>query len=146
METIPNTITPAIPKYLFFLKTITRVKIDKLANKVKIPKQKKTVKPDRKPHGFAVDSKVSDLLCEFMSVPAGSLVARTAVTQRLAEYIKEKNLQNSKNKRQVIPDETLTELFGEAAKDQYLTHFNIQKYINHHFIKSSPVPEVTGSV
>ena len=115
--------------------------LKKQAHKVKLPKQKKTVKPDRKPHGFAVPTKVSDLLCEFMGLPSGSLVARTAVTNRLSDYVKEKNLQNVENKRQIIPDEILTNLLGDAAKDQYLTHFTIQKYINHHFIKSSPVEE-----
>jgi chromatin remodeling complex protein RSC6 len=120
--------------------------VKKQAHKVKLQKQKKTVKLDRKPHGFAVPTKVSDLLCEFMGLAPGSLVARTAVTQKLTDYIKEKNLQNAENKRQVMPDETLTKLLGEAAKDQYLTHFTVQKYINHHFIKSSPVPEVAGTV
>ena len=113
--------------------------LKKQANKVKLQKQKKQVKTDRKPHGFAVPMKVSDLLCEFMGVPVGTLVARTAVTQRLTEYIKEKNLQNTENQREVLPDAVLSKLLGDAAKDQYLTHFTIQKYINHHFIKASPL-------
>jgi chromatin remodeling complex protein RSC6 len=114
--------------------------LKKQANKVKLQKQKKQVKTDRKPHGFAVPMKASDLLCEFMGVPIGSLVARTAVTQRLTDYIAEKNLQNKENKREVIPDTVLSKLLGDAARNQFLTHFTIQKYINHHFIKPSPSP------
>ena len=114
--------------------------LKKQANKVKLQKQKKQVKTDRKPHGFAVPMKVSDLLCEFMGVPVGSLVARTAVTQRLTDYIKEKNLQNTENQREVLPDIILSKLLGDAAKNQYLTHFTIQKYIKPHFSKSSPSP------
>ena len=114
--------------------------LKKQAHKVKLQKQKKKPKTDRKPHGFAVPTKVSDLLCEFMKVPSGSLVARTAVTQRLTDYIKENQLQNKENQRQVLPDKTLIDLLGDNAKDQYLTHFTIQKYINHHFFKTTPIP------
>jgi chromatin remodeling complex protein RSC6 len=107
--------------------------------KLKVQKPKKTVKTDRKPHGFAVPTNASDELCVFMGVAPGTLIARTAVTQRLTEYIKEKKLQNVECQRQVLPDATLQKLLGDASKDQFLTHFTIQKYINHHFLKS-PVP------
>ena len=133
LETALSTLKKAAEMAVMEIKTLK-----KQANKVKLQKQKKQVKTDRKPHGFAVPVKVSELLCEFMGVPVGSLVARTAVTQRLTEYIKEKNLQNAENQREVLPDVVLSKLLGESAKDQYLTHFTIQKYINHHFIKASP--------
>ena len=110
--------------------------LKKQANKVKAQKQKKVPKADRKPHGFAVPTKVSDEICVFMGVAPGSLIARTEVTQRMTEYIKEKQLQNKENQRQVLPDETLNRILGDAAKDQFLTHFTIQKYINHHFLKT----------
>jgi len=109
--------------------------------KLKVQKPKKTVKTDRKPHGFAVPTRASDELCVFMGVAPGTLIARTAVTQRLTDYITEQKLQNVECKRQVLPDATLQKLLGDASKDQFLTHFTIQKYINHHFLKSpAPVP------
>jgi upstream activation factor subunit UAF30 len=104
--------------------------------KLKPQKNKKVLKPDRKPHGFAVPSLVSDELCLFMKVDSGSLVSRTNVTKKLTEYISEHKLQNPENKRQIIPDAVLSSLLGELAKDAYLTHFTIQKYMNHHFVKN----------
>lgn len=113
----------------------------KLIKKLKPQKNKKVLKPDRKPHGFAVPSVVSEELCHFMKVVPGTLVSRTNVTKQLTHYISENKLQNVDNKRQILPDAVLSSLLGDAAKDAYLTHFTIQKYMNHHFIKSVvPVP------
>jgi chromatin remodeling complex protein RSC6 len=133
LETALSTLKKAADMACLEIKTLK-----KQAHKLKLQKQKKQVKTDRKPHGFAVPTKVSDLICEFMGLPTGSFVARTAVTQRLTEYVKEKNLQNKENPREIIPDTFLMKILGDAARNQYLTHFTIQKYINHHFIKSSP--------
>ena len=111
--------------------------LKKQIKKLKPQKNKKVLKPDRKPHGFAVPSVVSDELCAFMKVEKGTLVSRTNVTKRLTEYISENKLQNPENKRLIIPDTILSSLLGESAKDAYLTHFTIQKYMNHHFTKAS---------
>jgi upstream activation factor subunit UAF30 len=110
--------------------------LKKQVKKLKPQKNKKVVKLDRKPHGFAVPTLVSEELCLFMKVEPGSLVSRTNVTKKLTEYISEHKLQNPENKRQIIPDAVLSSLLGELAKDAYLTHFTIQKYMNHHFIKN----------
>jgi len=110
--------------------------LKKQAKKIKVNKQKKEFKGERKPHGFAVPSTTSDEMCVFMGVAPGTNISRTDVTKRLTEYIKEKNLQNPKNKRQIIPDETFLNILGKEAKDVFLTHFTMQKYLNHHFLKA----------
>jgi len=110
--------------------------LKKQVKKLKPQKNKKVLKTDRKPHGFAVPTLVSDELCLFMNVEPGTFVSRTNVTKKLTEYISEKKLQNPENRRQVIPDTVLSSLLGEMAKDVFLTHFTIQKYMNHHFIKN----------
>jgi len=104
--------------------------------KLKPQKNKKVLKPDRKPHGFAVPSIVSDELCAFMKVEKGTLISRTNVTKKLTEYISENKLQNPGNKREILPDTVLSSLLGEESKDKFLTHFTIQKYMNHHFTKA----------
>ena len=111
--------------------------LKKQIKKLKPQKNKKVLKPDRKPHGFAVPSIVSEELCAFMKVEKGTLVSRTNVTKRLTEYISENKLQNPENRRQIVPDTILSSLLGESAKDAYLTHFTIQKYMNHHFTKAT---------
>ena len=117
--------------------------LKKQIKKLKPQKNKKVLKPDRKPHGFAVPSIVSDELCAFMKVEKGTLVSRTNVTKRLTEYISENKLQNPENRRQIVPDTILSSLLGESAKDAYLTHFTIQKYMNHHFTKATVSATVT---
>lgn len=45
---------------------------------------------------------------------------RTAVVQKLWEYIKEKKLQNPRNKREIIPDAQLAKVFGtKEAVDMF---------------------------
>jgi len=102
---------------------------------LKTQKGKKNEKTEVKPHGFAVPSKVSDELCSFMECDPGTLIARTQVTKKLTEYIKLHNLQNPEQKKQILPDETLYTLLGEESRNVFLTHFTIQKYMNHHFFK-----------
>ena len=96
-------------------------------------KKPSKAKASRKPCGFARPSPVSDDMCAFLSIEKGSEVSRTTVTRALIKYIKEHNLQNAENKKQICPDETLYKLFGEEAKQQTLTYFTMQKYVNHHF-------------
>jgi len=103
---------------------------------------KKTVKPPalkakKAPSGFAKPTKVTKELCEFMDKPEGTEIARTEVTKVLVNYIKSNNLQeqtaDSKNK--IVPDDKLKSLLGlNVEETNELTFFNIQKYMNKHFI------------
>lgn len=96
--------------------------------------KKQKPKPVRKPCGFARPSVVSNEMCDFMKMPHGSSVSRTEVTKSLIQYIKEHNLQNQANKRQILPDETLYQLFGEESRKQEITYFTMQKFMNKHFV------------
>ena len=71
-----------------------------------------------------------------MDKPEGTEIARTEVTKALVAYIKSNNLlehgEYSKNK--IVPDEKLKTLLGiDHTELNYLTYFNIQKYMNKHF-------------
>lgn len=104
-------------------------------------KQANKPKKERKACGFAVAVPVSDLMCEFMEVEKGSLVARTDITKKLNAYIKSNGLENPENRQQILPDERLWKILGDTLEKDGLviTHFNIQKYINGHFLKPSAV-------
>ena len=97
--------------------------------------EKKNKRGNRKPSGFAKPSKVSDNLCLFMKKPKGSEVARTEVTQYLIKYINEHKLQNSTNRKIIEPDSELIKLLG-IEDSQEVTYFNLQKYMNKHFVKT----------
>ena len=88
----------------------------------------------RKPCGFALPSPVSDIMCSFLGKPPASLVSRIEITQFINDYIKKFSLENPTNKQFIIPNDSLWAILGNDARDQKLTHFTIQKYINKHFI------------
>ena len=122
-----------------------RKQVTQIQNKVKVlesnfkKKMKQTnkvndkIKAPRKPSGFARPSKVTDKLADFMNKEAGTLVGRTEVTQYLIKYIKENSLQNKENKRIIKPDDKLMDLLESGENE--ITYFNLQKYMNKHFIK-----------
>lgn len=91
-------------------------------------------RPNKKPSGFAQPAKISDVLCSFMEQPCGTEIARTEVTKYMISYIKKNKLQNEENKRFINPDEKLRGLLGLGEGDE-LTYFNLQSYMNKHFIK-----------
>ena len=67
-------------------------------------------------------------------------MARTEVTKHLCNYIKQNSLQNPSNKKQIQPDTSLASLLGPLQpedKEKGYTYFNLQKYVKHHFPKSS---------
>jgi chromatin remodeling complex protein RSC6 len=76
-------------------------------------------------------------MCEFLNIPEGTFASRTQVTKKLIEYIKEKKLQGEVNKREIQPDEVLYKLFGDEARNQVITYFTMQKFVNHHFVKNT---------
>lgn len=104
-------------------------------------------KKPRAPSGFAKPTKVTKELCDFMNRPEGTEIARTEVTKILSEYIKTNNLQeqseNAKNK--IVPDDKLRSLLGISTEESTnLTFFNIQKYMNKHFISSKNQVQTQG--
>jgi len=92
-------------------------------------------KGNRKPSGFAKPSKVTKELCEFMNKTEGTEIARTEVTRALVSYIKTNKLENENNSKIITPDQKLKFLLG-IEDGQELTYFNIQKYMNKHFVKA----------
>jgi len=97
---------------------------------------KTKIKGNRKPSGFAKPTKVTKELCVFMNKKEGTEIARTEVTKTLIDYIKANDLQNKTNSKVILPDEKLKFLLG-IEDDKELTFFNIQKYMNKHFISSN---------
>ena len=73
-------------------------------------------------------------------VKTGVPVARTDVTSHLSKYIKEHNLQNPNERREIVPDAALKKLFSDAVETsksdsskKVYTYLKLQTYVNHHF-------------
>lgn len=64
------------------------------------------------------------------------MISRSDVTKRVFAYAKENNLNNGKV---INLDAQLKELL-KPAEGQDVTVTNLQKYINHHYVKADPVP------
>ena len=100
----------------------------------------------RPPSGFAKPTKISDELCRFLGVPAGTEMSRTDVTRRINAYIKENELQNTENRRQINPDAKLRKLLGapqyplnrkDESQGKGYSYFNLQRYMSRHFPKAA---------
>ena len=89
---------------------------------------------------FLQPSKISPALAKFCGVSADTMLSRTESTRKIAAYIKEHDLQNPENRREIRADATLTALFALTSEDK-LNYFNLQRYIKPHFIKEAK-PEV----
>lgn len=100
--------------------------------------QKNKNKGNRKASGFAVPTKISKDLCKFMNQPDGTEMARTEVTKYIIQYIKDNNLPDSTNKKVIKPDKRLKSLL-KLQKNDEVTYFNLQKYMNKHFITNKSV-------
>ena len=110
--------------------------INKQMKSLKKENQKHKMKQPKKPSGFAKPSKVSSELCKFLNKEEGTQMARTDVAKALTKYIQTNNLQFSENKQIILPDEKLKTLLG-VTTDEKITFFNIQKYMNKHFINEA---------
>jgi chromatin remodeling complex protein RSC6 len=99
---------------------------------------KKQSKGNRKPSGFAEASPISNDLCDFMGKDHGTQCARTDVTKFICNYIRLNSLTNNENKREIKPDNKLKSLLGTDDKT-VITYFNIQRFMNRHFIKNKAV-------
>jgi chromatin remodeling complex protein RSC6 len=86
----------------------------------------------RTPSIFERPTQVTDELCKFLGRPAGTQMSRSEVTKAVNNYVKEKGL---KNKHDIKPDAALKKLLA-IGEGEPLTYFNLQRYLNRHYIKA----------
>jgi upstream activation factor subunit UAF30 len=105
-----------------------RVKLDENGVEVK-----------RAPSIFERPTQVTAELLTFLGRPAASLMSRSEVTKAVNEYVKAHDL---KNKHDIKPDAPLRKLLA-IAEGEPLTYFNLQRYLNRHYVKAvAPVAPV----
>jgi len=66
---------------------------------------------------------------ELAAVVGEGPMPRTEVTKKLWAYIKKKGLQDTKNRRNIIPDENLQKIFGGKKA---VNMFEMTKLVNKH--------------
>jgi chromatin remodeling complex protein RSC6 len=101
----------------------------------KASQKKKRASGNRAPSGFVKPTLISDELAAFLGKEKGSLLARTAVSKEINNYIRSNKLQDPQNGRKIHADAKLAKLL-KLSKTDDLTYFNLQKFMKHHFVKS----------
>ncbi|KAH7280633.1 hypothetical protein KP509_36G006800 [Ceratopteris richardii] len=101
------------------------------------PKRSKPEKKDgsendegKRVSGFTAPHPISEALMSFLGTGESEL-SRSEVTKRIWEYIKMNQLQDPADKRRIICDNKLQELFGCDS----FHGFGMAKYLSSHFIK-----------
>ena len=126
-----------------FLRTITkRLKILK-NHSSKIIKQKKTnaKKNTNNNSGFLKPVKISKEMAKFTGWNIDEPKSRVDVTKFLCQYIRENELQNPKDRRQIIADTKLSKLLKYDTKKETepLTYYKVQTCLKPHFLKTEVV-------
>lgn len=118
------------------LKYINSLKTD-VYRALKIKNPNAESRKNQKNSGFMKPVKISKELSEFLDASklADEDITRVLITQKLCKYIKEKDLQNPTDKREIIPDETFKKLFAIDNNDEKLTFYSIQKKVQSHIYK-----------
>ena len=111
------------------IKQVKAIKVDS----AKVSKQKRQTNRINTQSGFMKPVKISKELAKFTGWPADQPKSRIEVTKFLCKYVKDNNLQNPADKRQIVADAKLAKLLTIAAEDAPLTYPGMQKKIQPHF-------------
>ena len=119
-------------------KIITRERKENSKSLRKLTKgRKKKTGGNKSPGGFTKPTLLSPPMCTFLELPEGTELPRTEVTRRVNTYVKNNNLQNPDNKKQIMADKNLKQLLYLNNTD-VLTYFNLQRFMKIHFLKRDP--------
>ncbi|OUX67226.1 MAG: hypothetical protein CBD38_03310 [bacterium TMED178] len=120
--------------------------VKELAKQEKKKAKKAEDRAKKGPSGFARPTEITPELAKFLGIPADEKIARTDVTKKITGYVKEHNLQQADNKRVILLKgkhgkalaKVLSPVVDPVTGDSVdLTFFNLQRYLKHHFPKTT---------
>ena len=109
-------------------KTLKQLKTKTVRVMGKKPKKRTNVNS-----GFLKQVPISSEMAKFIGCASSDLKSRVEVTKSICSYIKDNNLQNPADKRQIMPDAKLKKLLRVKSSDDPLTYYRVQSKIKHHF-------------
>ena len=123
-----------------FLRTLNkRLKILKNQSS-RIIKQKRasSKKTTNNNSGFLKPVRISKEMAKFTGFDENELKSRVDITKYICSYIKNNNLQNPEDKRQILADAKLSKLLKYDVKKEGepLTYYKVQTCLKNHFIKT----------
>ncbi len=80
-----------------------------------------------------VDAKqrLSNELCDLLSIPNDSILTKIEVIKKFNDYIKENNLENPDDKKTIIPNDKLKQVFS-LEDNQTFKYIEIASYLKKH--------------
>jgi upstream activation factor subunit UAF30 len=123
-------------QFLRGLKKRTR-NLQSITNRVMKQKQKTPRKNNNS--GFLKPVLISKEMAGFTGWDQETPTSRVDVTRYLCDYIKKNDLQNPKDRRQILADDKLTKLLKyDAKKNEPLTYYRMQTFLKPHFQQIPP--------
>lgn len=128
------------------LKQVKQLKVDSYRLlKIRNMNDDRKNKGENSNSGFMKPVLVSDDLAQFIGVDNKEPITRVLITKKICQHIKDKDLQNPADRREILPDPALKKLFSITDQDpEPLTYYGIQKRIQRHIHKIPPVVAETA--
>ena len=121
-----------------FLRTLNKALKTLRADSLRVLKIKpKSNRPRSTSSGFMKPVKISAEMASFTGWNADQLYSRVDVTKFICKYIRDNNLQDQNDRRQIVCDDKLKSLlkYDASTAAEPLTYFRLQQYIQSHFTK-----------
>jgi chromatin remodeling complex protein RSC6 len=134
LNTLKETVSSMLAQVKKLEKRVHREIKDARKRKRRVKTEEGADAKPRTPSIFERPTQVTDELCKFLGKANGTLMSRSEVTKAVNNYVKEKGL---KNKHDIKPDAALKKLLTISDADK-LTYFNLQRYLNRHYVKATP--------
>jgi len=122
-----------------FLRSLNKKLMVLRAHTARVMKKKQSTNRVNKNSGFLKPVQVSSEILKFTGWNDNELKSRVDVTKFICNYIKEKNLQDPADRRNILVDKPLGKLLGynPATETEKLTYYRLQTYLKKHFVVSS---------
>ena len=122
-------------------KMIEKQQARELKNAQKAQLKKKVSKREKsdKPSSFELPTEISGEIARFVGVTEGTKLSRTEVNRKIHDYVKNNALNDTSDKRTIIPDDKLRVLLRVPAGAK-LGYFNLQTYLSGHFATRQRAP------
>ena len=101
----------------------------------RVMKKKKTERKNNTTSGFLKPVAISNEMAKFTGWDVNELRSRVEVTKYICDYIREHDLQNPNDRREIRPDSKLQKLLGVSSDSDALKYYSLQTHLKQHFPK-----------
>jgi chromatin remodeling complex protein RSC6 len=138
--------SPGKAKGVKFLRSLGKRTKTLRGHAVRVMKQKqKTNRKNNTNSGFLKPVQISKEMAKFTGWNHEDLKSRVDVTKYICKYIRDNDLQNPEDRRQIVADKKLAKLleYSTDNDEKPLTYYRIQTYMKKHFTNPPKVEEVS---